>query len=741
MTAGLGKKTAIALLLAALFSPLGAETKLINVLFITSYDSASANIAAVTDSLRAGIAASGRRAEIFLEPLDVLRFHYTEGKAAAFSRDVSLRFPGTRFDIIIAQATQALEFAAQYRDAYAPHLPIYCFDSIDEDAVLRYSRRPAIYGRVLENPLIPTLRLAARLLPRARTAYILGSNGDAGYTASLYDSLDALKEDFPYLDFQPVITEDFSIVESEIAAAGSASFAVFLPGGWKLPNGDYLFGTEAVSRLEARHRLPCFGVDETAFGSGLVGGSLVDRERLGREASELLLGILFDEDKPLSWLYSTSSVPTLDDRALRRYSIPHSLAPRNAKILFSPPGFWLRYETPLQVLGLSLLIAIVVLAIYLIFRKRERLFLLKHNESLEQTVARRTEELKASNAELEATNGNLVDSLRRIEGMQARLISEARDAVLGRVAIGLAHEINNPLAAIKAAAYSMGAVSGRGENGQGPIAGLGELGATGIDLLLRLLSGKNRGQIDAQGAGADRLHLETRLAALGLGERRALADLLCDAGLGDLPDEELILATAPENRAVLESVYRFQVIDRGIQITAEATDRIAETVEKIRSYARESRPMKGKASADVEATIDQALLIFRKELEGGVSVERRREEGLPPVAADEAELVRVWTNLIQNAMQAMGKRGRLEIELRREASFVVVDMIDSGPGVDPAIRDRLFTPFASEKNMEHGLGLGLSICKRVVEGYGGSIRYLERRGETVFSVRLPFREE
>jgi len=89
----------------------------------------------------------------------------------------------------------------------------------------------------------------------------------------------------------------------------------------------------------------------------------------------------------------------------------------------------------------------------------------------------------------------------------------------------------------------------------------------------------------------------------------------------------------------------------------------------------------------------------------------------------------------------MKGEGTIDIKVRFDDQFVTVDIIDSGPGVDPDLRDDLFVPFVSKDDLNRGMGLGLSICKRIVESFGGMIGYQDDEGRTDFSVRLPVEED
>ena len=115
---------------------------------------------------------------------------------------------------------------------------------------------------------------------------------------------------------------------------------------------------------------------------------------------------------------------------------------------------------------------------------------------------------------------------------------------------------------------------------------------------------------------------------------------------------------------------------------------------------------------------------------------RRYEPGLRCLAGGES-LTRVWSNLIDNALQAMGYAGRLELETRLEEGRALVLVADDGPGIAEADKGRVFEPFFTTKGPGEGTGLGLVIAKRIVEAEGGRIGFESAPGRTVFAVSLP----
>ena len=143
-------------------------------------------------------------------------------------------------------------------------------------------------------------------------------------------------------------------------------------------------------------------------------------------------------------------------------------------------------------------------------------------------------------------------------------------------------------------------------------------------------------------------------------------------------------------------------------------------------------------STDVRRGIEDTLVLLgAKAREKSVTIDMALAPDLPPVPAAGAELNQVWSNLIDNALDAAGSCGCVKIEAVRERERLVVRIVDDGPGIPPEIRGRIFEPFFTTKPVGQGLGLGLDAVRRVVQRHRGELDVESRPGRTEFSVSLP----
>jgi signal transduction histidine kinase len=140
--------------------------------------------------------------------------------------------------------------------------------------------------------------------------------------------------------------------------------------------------------------------------------------------------------------------------------------------------------------------------------------------------------------------------------------------------------------------------------------------------------------------------------------------------------------------------------------------------------------------------LNNTLIILHNKLKDGITVRREYAEDLPYIQAYGSELNQVWTNIIDNAIDAMAGRGELNLRTRVEDSWVVIDIEDNGPGIYDEIQSKIFDPFFTTKSPGEGTGLGLNISHNIiVQKHKGQVEVFSEPGKTCFTVRLPIEVE
>jgi signal transduction histidine kinase len=169
----------------------------------------------------------------------------------------------------------------------------------------------------------------------------------------------------------------------------------------------------------------------------------------------------------------------------------------------------------------------------------------------------------------------------------------------------------------------------------------------------------------------------------------------------------------------------------------ESTDRMSGLVKAVKTYAYMDRGEL--VEVDLHEGLETTLVVLGHKLKHtAIEVVRDYDRDLPKLTVHGSELNQVWTNLLHNAIQALGDQGTITLSTRADGSCAVVEVADDGPGVPPEAREHVFDPFFTTKEVGHGTGLGLATARRiVVDRHGGSLTLDSRPGRTTFRVSLP----
>jgi signal transduction histidine kinase len=331
--------------------------------------------------------------------------------------------------------------------------------------------------------------------------------------------------------------------------------------------------------------------------------------------------------------------------------------------------------------------------------------------------------------------GGLVNTVRNIEAK-----ARQREALvaLGTLAAGLAHEINNPASA------ATRAVDGLEQTTETLLSSLRQLGESSMSPGQFVALDALRREIPASAQNLDALavaDLEDELSAW-LVEHEVdrdwiVAPALAAAGLDvDWCERAAALLRPDQLGPALEWVGSSLTLTSLLTEVREATRRVSGLVAAVRSYSQLDRGTVQRT--DLAEGLESTLVMLGHKLRGGVTVVRDYAEDLPVIDAIPGELNQVWTNLIDNAVDAMDGTGTLRVSTRAEPNGVLVEIADDGAGMPDEVRAHAFDPFFTTKDVGEGTGLGLDISRRiVVERHGGEISIESRPGETVVAVRLP----
>jgi signal transduction histidine kinase len=314
---------------------------------------------------------------------------------------------------------------------------------------------------------------------------------------------------------------------------------------------------------------------------------------------------------------------------------------------------------------------------------------------------------------------------------------------LGKLSAGLAHELNNPASAARRAAEGLRQCTRALRK-----ANL-KLDETALSAAQRAVLSEFEDQV------IEKLTSAPPLDSLVQSDREdEMARWLEQRGIPNVSKFTAALVEANvENDALERLIGQFSVpvlhdvltrivaavgaekLTREIEAT---TERISELVRAVKEYSyMDQLP---EQEIDIHQGIESTLTMLKFRLKKGVNVTREYDKTLPRLWAHGSELNQVWTNLIDNAIDAMGGKGELRIRTSRELDRLLVEIIDNGPGIPENAKAHIFEPFFTTKGVGEGTGLGLDTVYRIIRSHHGQITFDSKPGETCFQVRLPLQQ-
>jgi signal transduction histidine kinase len=338
----------------------------------------------------------------------------------------------------------------------------------------------------------------------------------------------------------------------------------------------------------------------------------------------------------------------------------------------------------------------------------------------------------------------------RVRGLESFIQTREKMAALGTLSAGLAHELNNPAAALVRVLKDvqpallelqrMNLVYGQQQVDAAHT-------AQWLDLRDRGFATIAQPQSDLMAESDREAALTDWLEDYGVADAWELAAPLASGGIEPAMLDELLDRwrdhATPELRdmGLRWLALSFDVMGL-IQSGLDGAERISNLVQSMKSYSYMDRA--AQQSIDIHNGIEDTLRLLAFKLKQGITIDRQYDRTLPPIMVFGSELNQVWTNLIDNAIDALnegvpnGATPTIQITTQAQGDRLRIEIRDNGPGIPAEIRNRILEPFFTTKPMGKGSGLGLDMVRRIVENrHGGSLTIASQPGNTVFVVLLP----
>lgn len=379
------------------------------------------------------------------------------------------------------------------------------------------------------------------------------------------------------------------------------------------------------------------------------------------------------------------------------------------------------------VIVLALLVAVLIAIGYRNKQKTARILAQKNAE-----ITRQNEQITQQNIEITQQKNELAQAYKDLQEAQEKLILAEKMAAMGKLVKNVAHEINTPIGAVKSAVQlsqqSLTHIIAK-------LPYLTSQNVAHIQPLLQRIMQANTTQMSTREARQYRKTIESEFQEAGIANASKLADELVKIGITPPVDDLIPVFQAENSTELLEFAKYIGSIKTNtdtIELASEKTKKVVAALKLFIGEEIQATPEK----FSITESIEEVLSIYNNYLKQGIEVVRRYDVQ-PVYFADPEAIKQVWTHIVFNAIQAMDNNGKLDIHTFEQDKTLHITFTDTGHGIPADILPRVFEPFFTTKIDGSGVGLGLYLCKKIIEKYNGNIVITSQPGNTVVHITLP----